>query len=177
MKHLILLLLLSGCADEYSLAIEKEFSNEEIQMIESAVDEWMEACDCYDASVFFRYDLPTTTTLQYSNFLTTRSYGRIWKVHTNEPAYIDGEKEKDGVSFRGMHFDGNIMLVDGKLDKMFYPVILHELGHMYGIKHQVSGVMLGDGDIPGCIDWLALSEFCDEHACGPKAEPTCVPTK
>ena len=176
MKHLAFLFFLAGCADEYSLSVEEEFTNEEVQMITSAVDEWMTACDCYDASVFFRFDLKTTTNLQYSDWKDRKTYGRVWKTGSSENAYLE-VKERKNTKFRGLHQNGNIMMVSDHLrGDTFYVVILHELGHMYGIEHQESGLMgIGPQDAKdnGCIDWRAISEFCDMHKCGNRAHPTC----
>ncbi len=172
MRLLVLLLLLAGCADEYSLAVEKEFDDEEVEFITSAVDEWMTACDCYSASVFFRYDLPTTHNLETSEWEDIKGYGRLWKVNKREPVFVDAaEDEGDGI--RGMHYSGNIMLMDHLKGVTFYGVMLHELGHLYGIDHQVSGLMASNGGNHGCIDWRAISEFCNMHTCGVAAHPTC----
>lgn len=174
MRCLISLLLLVGCSGKYSLSVEKEFTDEEVELITSAVDEWMIACDCYDASVFFRFDLPTTKNLETSEYEDAKDYGRLWKINKNEPVYIDRKKDRNK-DFNGRHFSGNIVLLDSLEGVSLTGVMLHELGHLYGIDHQVSGLMASDGGKYGCIDWRALSEFCDidMHTCGAGAHPTC----
>lgn len=178
----------SGCADPaYTLAIEREFTDEEVVMIEAAIEEWMWACDCEDAAVFLRYDLvDEDNVLTYDEWEKRDSFGRLWKMHTTDPAFIKEEQDrlkKNEGSFVGIHKAGNIGLVvdkfrEEKYKDDFYNVLLHELGHLYGIKdHLESGIMMSGGYKSkvreSCIDWLALSKFCDMHNCGDAAEPTC----
>ena len=119
MKNWILLLpLLTGCG-VYTLSMEKEFEPDEIFLAKDAVEEWMRACDCYGASVFWRHDLPTTDNLQYSEWETNPGYGRMWKVYTFEDAYIEG-RDIDGECFRGMYRNGNIMMVADNIKDDFY---------------------------------------------------------
>lgn len=177
---------LLGCADDaYTLAVEREFTDDEVIMIESAVEEWIVACDCEDAAVFFRYDLSDNdNSLSYDEWKNHDGFGRLWKMHVTDPAFLEEERQrvkKGEGSFVGIHRDGNIGLVAEKLEdneNNFYNVMLHELGHMYGIKnHLPDGIMRSGGtyDHPreSCIDWRALSKFCEKHLCGPDAHPTC----
>ncbi len=52
----------------------------------------------------------------------------------------------------------------------------HELGHMLGLNHLESGLMVHDnsnGTRP-CIDAITLSAFCELRGCPPAAAPTCL---
>ncbi len=182
MIRLIFFLLLVGCADPYTLSVDTTFSERESELIERAVEEWMIACDCDDASVFFRWDLPNDDDLiTYEEWDKDRDYGALWRMTASDPAYMELIVEREG-HFRGLHSragtSSKIALVVDRIDNEyeFYHVILHELGHMYGIEHQLSGVMRSGSltlKIEACIDWRALSVFCDMHDDGARADPTC----
>jgi len=167
-------ILLAGCASNYSLAIEKDFSDREIYLIELAIDEWITACDCYDAAVFVHYgfdngDYGLTT----EEWRLPRDHSVMWRILSNEPIYEDIAKQIG--PFNGLHYNGNILLVADKFkyDDNFFSVFLHELGHLYGLDHLNHGIMKSNNYWSNCIDPDALRHFCLMHNCGPNARTTC----
>ena len=186
MKWLLLMVLAFsyGCSPEvYHLAVDSDFTDHEVDMINDSVDQWMTACDCDAAGVFMRYDLhDNDDTLTYQEWSRRGKYGRMWKVYTSDPAYQQ-ESSKRG-SFTGLEKgtpwqNGNIAIVMDRIhsDAAFQAVVMHELGHMYGVGHLPTGLMAPTFDVRkavyDCVDWDALVKFCDKHDCGPEAAPTC----
>ena len=58
-------------------------------------------------------------------------------------------------------------------DQELKDVVMHELGHAFGVDHQTTGLMVSSGYGGGCIDGLTLSLFCANYACPSGAAPTC----
>lgn len=172
----IALLLTAGCSGPYTLAVENEFTDREAELIAQAAKQWITACDCDEAAIFFRFDLEDPDgVLTYEEWDSDPGFGRLWKMHITDPAYQERLRRRG--PFNGTHKNGQIAIVAERTDsdKMFLNVILHELAHLYGVEHQDSGIMHEKGASADnvCIDWRALSAFCDLHDCGPAADTTC----
>jgi len=53
-------------------------------------------------------------------------------------------------------------------------LMIHELGHAFGLNHQESGVMHATKWAPdACIDSVTLKAFCEIHHCSNNVAPTC----
>jgi len=88
-KYMPLIVLLLGCANPYTLAIEEEFTDREVEMIHEAADAWTIACDCNSAAIFFRYDLITNNNLTTNEWRKDVGFGRLWKTNHNEEYYVE----------------------------------------------------------------------------------------
>lgn len=57
----------------------------------------------------------------------------------------------------------------------FKYLMLHELGHYWGLTHQDGILMSVEKDVPNitCIDHEAISVFCDHHDCNDGWKETC----
>jgi hypothetical protein len=174
---LLLLLCLAGCGGgPLSFAVDTEFNDTERALIISAVDEWVIATDSDEAAAFLRFDLEDETFDKKKHWDDyDGDYGVIYKIHTYEPGYIDWMKERNPFSGIASRDPDRIAMVAEKTadPEKFRAIMMHELGHIYGISHQDSGLMIGGEVPPNCIDQLALDLYCEEHHCGPNAAPTC----
>ncbi len=56
--------------------------------------------------------------------------------------------------------------------ELLHRVLLHELGHLWGLEHEQYGVMSIDVYAPACIDASAVDQFCEVYACE-CLRPTC----
>lgn len=179
-KFLLVWLLMLGIAScvggPLTFAVDTEFTEDERSLIISAIDEWVIATDSDDAAVFLRFDLvqdePFDKKKHWDDY--DGEYGVVYKIHTYEHGYKQWVEEREK-EFTGIaHGPDKIAMVAEKSEDpyVFRKVFMHELGHIYGIGHQDSGLMKPNPE-DDCIDALTLHLFCEEHYCGPNAAPTC----
>lgn len=171
----LLSLLVAGCYDSTTLAIEDEFTVEEVDMIEWSINHWMQVTDTDDAAIFLRYDLHDDGGLTQHEFETLRDFGTIYRVTSDEPA-VQNITAESGSSVNGSCRGNSILLIIDRItsERVFRHVMLHELGHFYGIHHQPDGLMASSvNSLYDCVDQRTLDEFCDMYDCGPAAAPSC----
>lgn len=167
-------LILTSCGGPRNLWVEQTFTDKEVTLIADAVDEWMLATDSPDAQIFvdtgFAYQKPFTK----EDWDEERDFGVMFKITTKDPGYKDL-----GGDFLGLANadSGNVIIVSDRIDsdELLYKILLHEVGHLYGLGHAESGIMkqgiFNTEDI--CIHPEDLDEFCDKHDCGQNARSTC----
>jgi hypothetical protein len=181
MKYFIMFLaaFLISCGSPVTLAIDSRFTDHEIEILESAADEWVRATDSGDAIIFFAnhfyYDRFTK-----DEWKKNLEYGLLFKISTTDQGYKELVKQQGG-DFVGIASEhtGNIALRTDVIheDYILRRVMMHELGHLYGLSHSARGLMGGHPDDKGensdCIHAVDLERFCEKNYCGPNASPTC----
>lgn len=173
---LTLLFLASACTATVPLhgevALDSRFSPEESEQILAAAEQWRQATGMVsldfvvtDTPERSDYAIVRRSGLDQHRGLTTQSSSsvliEVW------PADIYGS-----VDYR------NGVPDSGSVEE----VVLHELGHAFGLPHQRQGLMLPGGEkdaegnllpSPACIDAFTLDRFCDLYSCK-TTHPTCA---
>ena len=170
------LLHCGGSEDYKDLAIEDEFLPDEVELIEAAIDEWVIATDSGAAIIFTRTGYESHHEFNYyDDWAHGPDFPILYKIYTKEQGYTAMYVS------RGEHFCGiaradiRVGLVGDCTDdnpEHFYQLILHELGHFYGLNHSLAGLMR-ETVAWGCIDQFTVDAFCIENECGPWAGTTC----
>lgn len=115
------------------------------------------------------------------------SYADHHKLNRNSGIFIWSiDKEKDipkklaeswsnylGVTIYGpgQNSTNVIMFTSANTDEYFYPVVLHEIGHLIGMSHipGIPSVMKPEVSV-GCISQLDARQLCDLYNCTPRPE-------
>lgn len=185
-KYIMFGLMLLGCNDARhsfpeELYIDPGFSNEEIEIIGESLDEWKRATG---GVVNETMVIGLKHSYAHHEIMIKSSFDE--KVKRFE--------KRNGVEIYGLHRESNwwgtlspsdIWIVRDKVQRdsddnepykrKFKRVIMHELGHHYGLEHD------GDKDVLmskfhkpiDCITQDDLKQFCDMYECGKDAAPTC----
>lgn len=148
------LLLLASCAcppEDYLIRIaENDFSEEEIAQIESAVSAWAGMTEANIRLSFVKemgplYDRQNTWIVQRADLPSELYAGTWWGGHQ---ARIEVAPDTKGA--------------------IFFPVMLHETGHAFGLRHLPKGNVMEP-----VLDSAMLAptqrdmaEFCELHTCG-----------
>jgi len=167
---------LSGCyGDPHSFAIEDTFTDEEVEVIKEAVAEWQLATDSSDADLIITEGLHRDEAFDLDkHWYGSTDHGTIYKIHDYEHGYYELRESMTGRDYDGAALSPDrILVVGNKSKRRLKQIILHELGHIYGIDHQDKGLM-SSKPTQICIDTHTLIEFCEEWSCGPNAHGTCL---
>lgn len=177
---LALLLLASACTAvpekttvplHGQVALDSAFSPEETEQVLAAAEQWRLATGLV-AIDFVVTDSPESSAYaivrrsgldSYRGFTEQKSDSvliEVWPADVyNSPGYETGTPDFGSVEY----------------------VLLHELGHAFGLPHQQQGLMLPGGladaagnrlPYPACIDAYTLDRFCELYTC-PPTHPTC----
>ena len=167
--------LSANACNANSFAIEDEFTDREVELIHKAIDEWIEATDSDGAVIFTREGYSAGHKFDYfKDWLGGPEYPVLHKMRSNDPGY-NPLKISVGYDYAGAARERwRIAIVEDYIDSEdeFYHVILHEIGHFYGIEHQADGLM-ARSSYHTCIDVVALGAFCDIYSCGRNRHVTC----
>lgn len=183
MKYQCLLLLsLVACGGHaQSMTIDSDFTESEVEQIQLALDEWVDATDSPDAIISLdgTFRSPTFTSDVWG---TDSPESRVFRIHESDPGYNQIKNEIDSDGFRAIFnlSSENIAMVMDDFDPdagfAFRKVFMHEIGHLLGLEHESFGVMSSDIGKYGagtCITSQNVNDFCDMHDCGPAEGTTC----
>ena len=168
---IILPLLLVGCTlpNHRKLAIDTNFTEEEVSVIEQAIEDWTVAIDHSDAIIYTQDHIILNEFTIDEWDAEHDEHGIIYKIYTTDIGY------KALVARRGKDFTGiartgakmAIVMDRVRSDREFDHIVKHEMGHFYGVAHQASGLMGTDEKIMyNCVDWVALNAYCEDNDCG-----------
>lgn len=162
-----------ACSPTRDLLVDDSFSSKEQALINDAIGEWAEAISSPSADI--KIIGTTDHTFIIDDFYTWKDVGGIYKIHITDSSYIELNEDLDFCHFGGYSNDlyGIIVIaVEHVPSSRFKRVILHELGHLYGLEHSDSGIMKPRGEVD-CVDEHAIAQFCDENDCTAEAHSTC----
>ena len=185
-KIIVGAIFLSGCYGQ-GFAIDEDFTDYEVEMIEFAIDEWIQATDnATSAWVLTRDGFKTPRPFSFwGDWVGGPNIPVIYKVYKTDPGYNDLRFNTGSENIAGAALTGwRVAIIVDQLDTSdkvsyddaFHAVMLHELGHFYGLSHSEEGIMnpVTNPIHNNCIDWHALNTFCSLHQdCGPNAQPSC----
>ena len=175
----MLFLISCGSSTPITLAIDNKFTDHEASLIMSAIDEWVLASDSEDAVVIFSHVFDSKEEFTIDEWDRDEDdYGLLFKIKSTDIGYLDLIKER-GKGFLGLAGGDNIAL---RMDAVHYDFVLrrlmmHEIGHLYGMDHAKKGLMSNNKDrwLEGndCVHRVDLEQFCELNTCGPDAHATC----
>lgn len=168
-----------GCeVNPYTLAIEDEFTDKEVVLIDEAIQQWVYITDTDDAVIYTKTGYKSHHEFRLDeDWDNGPDYAVLHKIHRSDQGYLDFQVQ--GSDFKGKAMiGGNRIAIVAEFTEdpeIFYRVILHELGHFYGLHHTDIGIMLTGvlGNEHNCLSIGSLKEFCDLHDCGRNAASTC----
>ena len=153
-----------------AFAIEDQFTASEKKMIYAAIDEWIEATDSDSAWIFTREDYHKGHPFSWArDWVGGPEFPVLYRIKSTDPGYAT-LKISIGHDYAGAALErARIAVVSDHIDSPaeFYRVMLHEIGHFYGISHQADGLMAEHDQTTNCIDQVSLGEFCQLYHCGP----------
>lgn len=155
MKSIVLLVLalVVGCSppiDEQlhldgTLRVSTAFSDDEIEGIIAAVDEWKDA---------------------------TNGMVKLQVTVDNSSPNVFKEEFR---GYNGYFFTKDrIVLAPWVTGEAVKPTMMHELGHGFGLGHVDVGLMYSAA-VQSCIDIYTVQQFCEYHDCIKGVHPTCGP--
>jgi len=158
-KYLFILILITGCNPSVNLhsnfVVDSSFTAEQQNEIVESVSEWESVTDGMIKLNLVFSNQPEMYGNDYnkilniideSNYLNTDALGK-----TNVVASVI-----------------RILILSNRIERsqfLFKEVVLHELGHSFGLPHQKSGLMNPSVHGQTCIDNSTLDEFCNLHNC------------
>jgi hypothetical protein len=183
-KIFIAAMFLAACGEEdKSLSVDETFSSKEFALIQDAVGQWSEACDCEEAQITVTHDYVSPDGI-FTEDDFKNEQGVLFFAETTDPGYqqiVDildtlkgGAAEFLGVANYPM---GNVAVIMDRIPspELLNSVLVHEVGHLHGLQHLGSGIMSIEAITHelGCVDQLALDTLCEEYDCGGGAHSTC----
>lgn len=194
-KMLILLcILLSGCAYHINahappgfrhitpvcVSVDEDFDPWEQKLINRALHTW-EIASQNKVQFDVKWNQPKPTVTFQEHNLTADSGNFIWRVRKNEIQLGTDrlEKWKNNLavtvySSRSNESDElatDIAVLDTVQDDEFYPVLLHEIGHMIGLQHtNHSRSIMHWIDPTQCITGSDANQLCALYGCIPVPE-------
>lgn len=178
----------SGCARPDSMLVDAHFTEAEEESIAWAVDEWYVATDGgVDTELLFGWE--RLEPFAEDSMSMEGEHATMHRVVDGTPIwaeldekYSDGKKTWSGRAMHGGTAWSIVAVIDEeKTEEEFQLelrlVLLHELGHYYGVDHLDHGFMASNIKLKtfdqACIDQDTLDEICKCVPCGPNAAPTC----
>lgn len=156
------------------MLIDYKFKPLELELIDKAMDEWVDATGSPSAIIFTRKGMALTNgEFTIRDYMIIDGFARMFRITTSDPGYksLKDVTDPPADSYLGISRRGQVIglvadqyyTCNGKLHAdCFYSVMLHELGHFYGISHSDVGVMSQEF-FPTCLDSWAINQFCAIH--------------
>jgi hypothetical protein len=172
--------------------IDASYTDDEISMIIDAIHQW-ETATSYQVSVFPIIDHHIKPMTELGN--NGDGKHAIYKMFSNNPIAAGLQKKNkdhDVLGYAVVHDAEDLFLIvdtikknaknnDQTYEEVFTHVVLHELGHHWGLKHPKGAkimLMTPGYKIPGanvqCITNKDLRLFCDLYDCSGKMQSTCT---
>ena len=180
-----------GCFNQNrKMLIDYQFTAQENRLIDHAIWEWHEATGSPDAIVFVYHGAEFAHDFTLRDWLILDSNARMYKIDRRDAGYEELAKKipsDDGSygEFVGLTSQGRVILMTNNyyynsrgefFNEYFYSILLHELGHFFGISHTEHGVM-SQPECPICIDKVAVDKFCNLYPTCHNPHSTCKEKK
>ena len=182
---LAVLLANTGCYSIYhEMDIDAKYSGEEMVIIRESLNDWASATGSQSARISIRdHQVIGDGVFTIDDFDDDLGTATMQKVSKSDPGYPDMVAEL-GEKPAGVGREGQLILTvteafyknkngfqdsSGTFDEhYFHMVLLHELGHFFGLMHGDGSLMVPGPDSngavpPDCIDQNSLDNFCAIH--------------
>jgi hypothetical protein len=174
---LAILLGNTGCYSIYhEMDIDAKYSSEEMVIIRESLNDWASATGSQSALIYTRDNQVIGDGIfTISDFDDDLGIATMQKVSKSDPGYADMVGEL-GEKPAGVGREGQLVLTvteafykKGSLnEEFFHMVLLHELGHFFGLMHGDGSLMVPGPDAngavpPDCIDQNSVDNFCSIH--------------
>ena len=184
---LAVLLANTGCYSIYhEMDIDAKYSGEEMVIIRESLNDWAAATGSQSALIYTRDNqIIGDGVFTIDDFDDDLGIATMQKVSKSDPGYQPMVDEQ-GAKPAGVGREGQLVLTvteafykKGSLDETyFHMVLLHELGHFFGLMHGDGSLMVpgpdADGNVPpDCIDQMSVENFCNIHGDCLNPKATC----
>ena len=174
---LSILLANTGCYSIYhEMDIDAKYSGEEMVIIRESLNDWASATGSESARISIRdHQVIGDGVFTLADFDDDLGIATMQKVSKSDSGYADMVAEL-GERPAGVGREGQLVLTvteafykKGALDETyFHMVLLHELGHFFGLQHGDGSLMVpgpdANGNVPpDCIDQMSVENFCNIH--------------
>lgn len=172
--HVVFLgVVFSGCNGPYDhFDIDYKYTNPELEIVKLSFNEWRAATNSESADISYTDNMIIGDGVFGSEDIF-RDFGAatIQKVSINDPGYQPMIDYMQRTGINGAGIEGKLIITitesfynkDGEFKSdFFHAVILHELGHFFGLMHGNGLIMNPSANVP-CIDREALDVFCEIH--------------
>jgi hypothetical protein len=182
---LAILLGNTGCYSIYhEMDIDAKYSSEEMVIIRESLNDWAAATGSQSALIYTRDNqVIGDGVFTLADFDDDLGIATMQKVSKSDPGYPDMVAEL-GEKPAGVAREGQLVLTvtetfyknskgfqdpSGTFDETyFHMVLLHELGHFFGLMHGDGSLMVpgpdANGNVPpDCIDQMSVENFCNIH--------------
>ena len=156
------------------MLIDYKFKPLELELIESAMSEWEQATGSPSATIFIsKGAVLTNGEFTMHDYMIIDGFARMYRITTNDPGYksLKDVTDPPSDSYLGISRRGQVIglvtdqyyTCNGKFySDCFYSVVLHELGHFFGLGHSEAGIM-SQPFFPICLENEAVKAFCNIH--------------
>ncbi len=180
----LFLLLLCSCqlaSFPLEVRVVGEWTDNENQIIIDAFDEWEKATAGYTVTdIITHWQLDHEFSMDEDYFHDIDGVLMIYAIPEDHPAFEEINARSEVNYWLGIANESRTIVVriDGtRYYKNLFKVMLHEIGHIYGLEHseiQNSIMYKSITDVQkACIDTETLAEFCDLHECSSAVLSTC----
>ena len=143
-------------------------------MIQKAFDAW-EKATTHKLQFVLIWDVPKPG--RYHLFSKPKENAGIFFWNLPKTSYhIPQESIEEWRSYYGVMVygrgenSGNIIVFKEIDMEKFYPVVLHEVGHLIGLNHIKAKSVMHPSAIFGCISPLDANQVCELYKCIPRPE-------
>lgn len=113
----------------------------------------------------------------YEKYKSPKSKNGIFMWYLDKNTEVSETLRNDWIDFLGLMVygsderSGNVLIFTATKEQNFYPVVLHEIGHLIGMKHipGIVSVMKPETSI-GCITQLDAQQLCRLYGCIPRPQ-------
>lgn len=160
---------ISACYPKYNdVVIDNKYTKWELKIIDDTIKEWYMATGSESASLYTQVGHIGDGIFDIDDYTHDFGYATIQKVSRLDPGFQELADEFGNIP-AGVGRDGQIVITvteefyrpDFNVTR-FHTVMLHELGHFFGLDHNEGGIMTRGTKLV-CIDQETVDYFCDDH--------------
>jgi hypothetical protein len=150
---------------EHMYLLPGAFTDEQSALIADAANQWTEATN---GTLSMTFEVGWQYPFMYSADLSESIVGTEWSDLNHKPVIAI---ETKAFTYPDPYPDGEVIFHAND----FREVVMHEMGHAYGLVHHVnpSGLMNPSINGTNCIDWDTIQQYCLHRSCPNGFKSTC----